>query len=134
MSHHSQQFRHRIAAFLVWCLSLPAAAHDGPHAARLLVSVVSAQQSGDRVDVALALTGLDTPMVLQSLVAAGAETVHLAPVSVGFAQDVAVVSTLEFAGAVPGLFTLVLEFEGGVQGAVVVIPEQNGPTDEGAYQ
>lgn len=89
----------------------------------MLARVETASVSGDQVEVALTLTGLGGPLVLSGVAAEGATAAPFDPVYVNFAEDVPVLAVLDFEGAVPGVFTLILSFGPVGQGAVVVFPE-----------
>ena len=126
MKHHSHLLVRAILALWCTCAGLaPVLAHDGAHTPEMLVRVDAAAVSGHRVDVALTLTGLGGPLVLTGVATEGAQAQALAPVTVTFAADAPVQAVLDFAGPVPGIFTLVLEFGPIGQGAVVVIPSSD---------
>ncbi|WP_415920986.1 hypothetical protein [Tateyamaria sp. SN6-1] len=103
-----------------------AQAHDGPHSPRVLAKIGKATVIGTDVTLDLTVTGLDPVhgVAITRLSAQGAQAVTLMePVPVGFAKDVVISTRLRFDAAVPGIFTLTIEFGADGQGGVVVIPE-----------
>ncbi len=110
-------------ALLIALMGARAMAHDGDHSPDMLAEVITATQEGNRVAVSLLLTGLGGPLVLVGTAAQGAKARDMRPIYVNFAQDVSVMTVLEFPGPPPGIFTLELDFGPTGRGAVSVIPE-----------
>lgn len=88
----------------------------------MVARVDAATMLGNRVDLRLTLTGFRAPLVLDEMAAYGATVQFQGPLTVGFAEDTALIVTVTFDDASPGLFTLMLDFGEAGQGTVTVIP------------
>ncbi|WP_299042775.1 hypothetical protein [uncultured Tateyamaria sp.] len=122
MSRFIRPFCAALAGVCACLVAWPGAAHDGPHGPDMIARVERAAGAGRALEVDLVVTGLGAPLVLSDVWAPGADVRFDGPVSIGFAQDVAVSARLTFAGGPPSIFTLMLDFGVAGQGAVTVIP------------
>ena len=100
-------------------------AHDGPHMARVIGDVLSAETEDRTVSVELRIEALEGTVSLQGVWAAEAVVVAWPDTTVFEAGKPRTVGTvLVFDGGVPPLFTLTLDFGESGLSPVLVVPRK----------
>ena len=106
----------------------PLSAHEAGHqdgdVARVAARVIAVETSGQSLRVTLEMEAMAHAAILARVVAPAAATIGDTPKAhLPEGEPVQHTVAMAFAGEVPALFTLLLEFEDGQLGPVLVIPD-----------